>query len=327
MYRSRSTSCQPTRHRSSPRRARGAAVADQTRDYDVSDINVKSYPSTNGHLRQAPRPDTATLPDNEKAHAPLAAGDRAGARHHARARHLAPCAAHRAAPRPGRRRKRRAGRRANAAGLGGDELRDARARLAERAGDRAHRRARRRRLLVGGGVAADDRAAAVDSRGGDGGGVVRRRLQPAAATSNGGCDRRRRGRADAVAAGERAAGERALVPRPSSARPSSAHIVAAGARPRPASARLLVGAAVELLARRRRRRFGSDWSYEESAATMSELQPTRGRTAASVPPSSGGESSLRCAPSRPASARSAYQQSRVMEERRADVLAVWALPR
>ena len=117
----------------------------------------------------------------------------------------------------------------------------------------------------------------------------------------------------------------ALVPRPSSARPSSAHIVAAGARPRPASAR--PSSARPSSARpSTATSIRPDWSYEESAATMSELQPTRGRTAGSVPPSSGGEPSLR-APSRPASARSAYQQSRVMEERRADVLAVWALPR
>ena len=262
------------------------ATRPHTRCHGVSDISVKSYPSTTGHLwrRRGPTPVLPTMKSTrpwQPATAPVR--DIMRVRDISHPRRTPRCAATRS--------RRRARRRAQMLRVGGDELRDARARLAERAGDRAPAPVRRR--LVVGGARRGVRAAAVDSRGGDGGGVVRagfrrrRRRRTVGAAADG-------GRADAVAAGERAAGERA---RPAAV--VGAAIEHRGGRRAPAAASARPSSArPSVRARRRRRRF-SDWSYEESAATMSELQPTRGRTAGSVPASSGGEPSLR-APSRPA---------------------------
>ena len=171
-----------------------------TRGHDVSDINVKSYPTTRERMWQATggsRPDTATPP---RTHA--AGGRRPRRRDIMRARHFAPRAAHRAAPRPGRRRHRRAGRRANAAGLGGDEFvmpghtpqsAPVTARAAAAAAAASSSAAAARPMTMRG---------RCRFRGGDGGGAVRRWFARRRRRRTGAADG---GRADAVASGARPA--------------------------------------------------------------------------------------------------------------------------
>ena len=295
-----------------------------TRGHDVSDINVKSYPTTNGHLWQAPRPDTATLPDNEK-HLRRWRPATAPVRDIMRVRDISHPAPHTAL-----RRDQVAA--ATGAPAGAQMLRVWAATSSVMPGHVSQSAPVTARAAAPVGAASSSAAASRPM-------TARPPSIPEAATAAASCDagfsagggdverwvRPQTAEGPTLSRPASARPASALVPRPSSARPSSAHIMAAGARPRPASAR--PSSARPSSARpSTATSIRPDWSYEESAATMSELQPTRGRTAASVPPSSGGEPSLR-APSWPASARSAYQQSRVMEERRADVLAVWALPR
>ena len=185
--------------------------------------------------------DTATLPDNEK-HL------RRWRRRPRRCATSCACATSRTPRRTALRRDqvaaahRRAGRRANAAGLGGDELRDARARLAERAGEA--------RAAAPAAAASSSAAASWPMTaqppsipgGGDGGGVATPASAPAAATSNGGCDRRwRKGRR---CRGRRARGRRARSSRGRRRRGPRARTSWQPARGRGGRRAALVGAAV-----------------------------------------------------------------------------------